>query len=160
MGLRLTAAADDAKGGLLKKVDVRSLRELRLVAVFENIGPEPLAVVGHFIPPDYGRYELEMSDGSGRAFRPHPIGGCGTRAPLQDHEITSIAPGAVFRTPFHPGFYSDTPSPGPYKARLPYSAWRPPGRSRPMSPVVAARVDQLWTGDLVSDCVDVTILPS
>lgn len=149
--LRLALEADRA--------EIRHLAELRLTAVFENPGKKPLSVLIHATPLSHGGYDVEVVDAQGRPADLDGFGMCGTVAPLMEHEIQVVEPGATFRTPVHPGRGSSL-KPGSYRIRVAYHAHDSDHHRDSLAPVVVQRLKVFWTGGLQSDWIPLTVVKS
>jgi hypothetical protein len=149
MTLRLTLVAE--------KTDLSRFADLQLFAQFENRGKKPLSAVINATPLSHGDYTVEIRDALGRPPDLERFGMCGTMAPLLEHEIFVVEPGATHRQHVYSGA-ANLPA-GAYKARVTYTAQRSDHGRESWTPVVKQRIEVLWTGTLVTEWLPFTIRP-
>lgn len=159
MSLQLTLGVGGLTGPLGKTATVQHLAGLSLFAEFRNPGKKPLAAVIHATPLANGEYAIEITDAEGKPVDVDRMGGCGTMSPLMDHEIFTVEPGMVIRTPVHLNFHF-LRTPGIYRLRVRYRAWNDPATGRGAQPTAEKRLKQLWTGTLHSDWITFTVTPA
>lgn len=157
MSLHLSIGMGGESGPLEKTATAPILSTVPLMAEFRNTGPKALSAVIDVKPLDEGDYRIEVTTPGGEPVEVRSWGGCGTGAPLMDHEIFTVEPGGSARVPVSLNFYF-LAEPGTYRLRVRYEASRS-SSPRDAQPEAAKRLQTLWTGSLESNWVTVTIRP-